>query len=119
VIVAIADLGWRSDLGLDQYADRVQRVRSRQARGAASERETQRATEERWEDFADHMLEIAREIQFRGFASPEAVSLTPSEGIVMRYLFPHPVALPSQVASATGLQGSNLSAVLRGWRRRG
>jgi DNA-binding MarR family transcriptional regulator len=86
----------------------------RRARRAASDRKTQRATEEQWENFADHVLEIAREIQFRGYESPEAVSLTPSEGTVMRYLFPHPSALPSQVASATGLQRSNLSAVLRG-----
>jgi DNA-binding MarR family transcriptional regulator len=77
------------------------------------------ATEEQWADFADHVLEIAREIQFRGYASPEAVSLTPSEGTVMRYLFPHPGALPSEVAFATGLQRSNLSAVLRGLEEKG
>jgi DNA-binding MarR family transcriptional regulator len=86
----------------------------RQARGAARDRKTARPTEEQWEEFADHVLEIAREIQFRGYTSPEAVSLTPSEGTVMRYLFPHPGALPSQVAFATGLQRSNLSTVLRG-----
>jgi DNA-binding MarR family transcriptional regulator len=73
-----------------------------------------RATEEQWEDFADHVLEIAREIQVRRYASPEAVSLTPSEGTVMRSLFRHPGALPSEVAFETGLQRSNLSAVLRG-----
>jgi DNA-binding MarR family transcriptional regulator len=76
-------------------------------------------TEEQWAEFADHVLEIAREIQFRGYASPEAVSLTPSEGTVMRYLFPHPDALPSQVAFATGLQRSNLSTVLRGLEEKG
>jgi DNA-binding MarR family transcriptional regulator len=91
----------------------------RQSRGVAGERGTERSTEEQWADFADHVLEIAREIQFRGYASPEAVSLTPSEGTVMRYLFPHPGALPSQVASATGLQRSNLSAVLRGLEKKG
>jgi DNA-binding MarR family transcriptional regulator len=80
---------------------------------------TPEATEEQWADFADHVLEIAREIQFRGYASPEAVSLTPSEGTVMRYLFPHPGALPSEVAFATGLQRSNLSAVLRGLEEKG
>jgi DNA-binding MarR family transcriptional regulator len=47
------------------------------------------------------------------------VSLTASEGTVMRYLFPHPGALPSAVASATGLQRSNLSAVLRGLEEKG
>jgi DNA-binding MarR family transcriptional regulator len=91
----------------------------RQAHAAASGRKTQRAAEERWADFADDVLEIAREIQFRGYTSPEAVSLTPSEGTVMRYLFPHPGALPSEVAFATGLQRSNLSAVLRGLEEKG
>ena len=72
-----------------------------------------------WEEFADHVLEIAREIQVRGYVSPEAVSLTQSEGTVMRYLFREPGALPSEVASATGLQRSNLSAVLRGLEEKG
>jgi DNA-binding MarR family transcriptional regulator len=82
-------------------------------------RQLRRATEDRWADFADHVLEIAREIQVRGYASPEAISLTPSEGTVMRYLFVHPGALPSEVAFATGLQRSNLSAVLRGLEEKG
>ena len=84
------------------------------ARGAPGDPQLQGANEEQWAEFADHVLEIAREIQFQGYMSPEAVSLTSSEGTVMRYLFPHPGALPSEVASATGLQRSNLSAVLRG-----
>jgi DNA-binding MarR family transcriptional regulator len=88
-------------------------------RGARGDQETPGTAEDRWADFADHVLEIAREIQFRGYTSPEAVSLTPSEGTVMRYLFPHPGALPSQVASATGLQRSNLSSVLRGLEEKG
>jgi DNA-binding MarR family transcriptional regulator len=83
-------------------------------RGAPGDQELKGATEEQWAAFADHVLEISREIQFRGYTSAEAVSLTPSEGTVMRYLFAHPGALPSQVASATGLQRSNLSVVLRG-----
>jgi DNA-binding MarR family transcriptional regulator len=91
----------------------------RQARRVASERKPQRASEEQWAELADHVLEIAREIQVRGYTSPEAVSLTPSEGTVMRYLFPHPGALPSEVAFATGLQRSNLSAVLHGLEEKG
>jgi DNA-binding MarR family transcriptional regulator len=91
----------------------------RQAQRAVSDQTTKRPTEERWAEFADHVLEIAREIQFRGYTSPEAVSLTQSEGTVMRYLFAQPGALPSQVAAATGLQRSNLSAVLRGLEEKG
>jgi DNA-binding MarR family transcriptional regulator len=91
----------------------------RQAQRTASDRKARRATDEQWAEFADHVLEIAREIQFRGYSNPEAVSLTPSEGTVMRFLFPNPGALPSQVAFATGLQRSNLSAVLRGLEEKG
>jgi DNA-binding MarR family transcriptional regulator len=91
----------------------------RRTRGIARSRTTQRVAEEQWAEFADHVLEIAREIQFRGYVSPEAVSLTPSEGTVMRYLFPNPGALPSEVAFATGLQRSNLSVVLRGLEEKG
>jgi DNA-binding MarR family transcriptional regulator len=90
---------------------------TRQASRASRRRKA--ATEEQWAEFADDVLEIAREIQFRGYTSPEAVSLTPSEGTVMRYLFPHPGALPSHVAFATGLQRSNLSTVLRGLEEKG
>ena len=86
---------------------------------APGAQELKRATEEQWAEFADHVLEIARELQFRGYTSPEAASLTPSEGTVMRYLFPQPGALPSEVAFATGLQRSNLSAVLRGLEEKG
>jgi DNA-binding MarR family transcriptional regulator len=89
-----------------------------QPQGPRSNR-TIRSRQESWAEFADLVLEIAREIQFRGYASPEAVSLTPSEGTVMRYLMREPGALPSQVAFATGLQRSNLSAVLRGLEGKG
>jgi DNA-binding MarR family transcriptional regulator len=82
-------------------------------------RQLKRVAEDQWAEFADHVLEIDREIQVRGYSSPEAVSLTPSEGTVMRYLFRDPGALPSEVASATGLQRSNLSAVLRGLEEKG
>jgi DNA-binding MarR family transcriptional regulator len=85
----------------------------------SASRNTENTVEAQWAAFADHVLEIAREIQVRGYTSREAVSLTPSEGTVMRYLFRHPGALSSQVAHATGLQRSNLSAVLRGLEERG
>ena len=72
----------------------------------------------RWADLADLILVIAREIQYRGYQDPEAVPLTQSEGMVMRYLQDHPGAAPSQIAAATGLQRTNLSAVLRGLERK-
>lgn len=73
----------------------------------------------RWADLADLILVIAREIQFHGYQDPEAVPLTQSEGMVMRYLQDRPGAAPSQIAAATGLQRTNLSAVLRGLERKG
>jgi DNA-binding MarR family transcriptional regulator len=73
----------------------------------------------RWADLADLILVIAREIQYHGYQDPEAVPLTQSEGMVMRYLQDHPGAAPSQIAAATGLQRTNLSAVLRGLEHKG
>ena len=70
-------------------------------------------SEEQWADFADLVFFISREIKFGGYSSEEAISLSPSEGVVMRYLFRHPGAIPSKVAEAAGLQRSNLSTVLK------
>ena len=80
--------------------------------------ESQRS-DPRWADLADLVLIIAREIQFLGYRDPEAVPLTQSEGMVMRYLQDHQGAQPSLIAAATGLQRTNLSAVLRGLERKG
>lgn len=77
------------------------------------------APDEQWADFADLVLIISREIQFHGYSSQEAVSLSPSEGIVMRYLHRHPGTTPSTIAEASGLQRSNLSTVLRGLEAKG
>jgi DNA-binding MarR family transcriptional regulator len=74
---------------------------------------------ERWARFADLVLIIAREIQFRGYSDERTVPLTASEGMVMRYLQSHPVAPPTQIASATGIQRTNLSTLLRGLERKG
>ena len=86
----------------------------KQTSGRRASRQTGRADIAQWEELADVVLVIAREIQFRGYRHPNALSLTQSEGSVMRYLFGNPGALPSQVASGTGLQRSNLSTILRG-----
>jgi DNA-binding MarR family transcriptional regulator len=67
----------------------------------------------RWADLADLILIIAREIQFRGYRDERALSLTQSEGMVMRHLVAHASATPSQIAAATGLQRANVSPVLR------
>jgi DNA-binding MarR family transcriptional regulator len=47
------------------------------------------------------------------------VSLTQSEGMVMRYLLQGEPAAPSQIAAATGLQRTNLSTTLRGLEHKG
>ncbi len=73
----------------------------------------------RWADLADLVLIIAREIQFRGYTDARAIPLSQSEGMVMRYLQADPDAPPSRIAAATGLQRTNLSAVLRGLEGKG
>jgi DNA-binding MarR family transcriptional regulator len=77
------------------------------------------AGDPRWADLADLILIIAREIQFHGYHDPDAVPLTQSEGMVMRYLQEHPGAPPNKIATGTGLQRTNLSTVLRGLERKG
>lgn len=77
------------------------------------------AGDPRWADLADLALIIAREIQFRGYTDERAVSLSQSEGMVMRYLQHDPDAAPSRIAAATGLQRTNLSTTLRGLERKG
>jgi len=69
-------------------------------------------TDTAWADLADLVLRVAREIQVRGYEDVEAVSLSPSEGAVMRYLYDRPVASPGEIADATGQQRTNLSTVL-------
>jgi DNA-binding MarR family transcriptional regulator len=77
------------------------------------------ADEERWADLADLALIISREIQYRGYTDERALLLTQPEGMVMRYLLQGDPAAPSQIAAATGLQRTNLSATLRGLEQRG
>ena len=77
------------------------------------------AGDPRWAELADLILIVAREIQFHGYQDPQAVPLTQSEGMVMRYLHDHPGAPPSKIATGTGLQRTNLSTVLRGLERKG
>lgn len=70
-------------------------------------------------ELAQLILTTAREIRFRGYDDPDAVSLNPSEANVMRYIDEHPGATPSAVADATGLRRSNLSTALRELEARG
>lgn len=92
---------------------------TRKVKGRGSSSPRGKGNAEEWADLGDLVLEIAREIQFRDYESLEAVSLSPSEGTVMRHLLSHQGALSSEVAFATGLQRSNLSTVLRGLEEKG
>lgn len=75
--------------------------------------------EQLWAELADLVLIIAREIQFRGYTDERAISLSQSEGAVMRHLQQDAEATPSRIAAATGLQRTNLSTVMRGLEERG
>lgn len=74
---------------------------------------------ELWSELADLVLRIAREIQFRGYTDPDAVTLSTSEGMVMRHLQRGDGSTPTLLAEETGLQRTNLSVVLRGLERKG
>jgi DNA-binding MarR family transcriptional regulator len=77
------------------------------------------ADETRWADLADLALVVGRELQYRGYSHDQALSLTQSEGMVMRHLLQGDPAAPSQIAAATGLQRTNLSTTLRGLEHKG
>jgi DNA-binding MarR family transcriptional regulator len=70
-------------------------------------------------DLADLILITAREIQFRGYTDPRAIPLSQSEGMIMHHLQADPALPPGCIAAATGLQRTNLSAVLHGLERKG
>jgi DNA-binding MarR family transcriptional regulator len=65
------------------------------------------------------VLISAREIQFRGYTSEQAIPLSQSEGMVMRYLQTEPAAPPNRIAAGAGLQRTNVSTVLRGLEQKG
>lgn len=77
------------------------------------------ADERRWAELADLALTISREIQYRGYTDASALSLTPSEGMVMRQLLQGGPVAPNEIAAATGLQRTNLSTTLRGLEQEG
>jgi DNA-binding MarR family transcriptional regulator len=77
------------------------------------------ADERRWTELADLALVISREIQYHGYTDERALSLTPSEGMVMRHLLKSGPVAPNEIAAATGLQRTNLSTTLRGLEQNG
>jgi DNA-binding MarR family transcriptional regulator len=78
-----------------------------------------RAEEERWAELADLVLIIGRELFSHRSRDEQGVALTPSESLVMCFLYANQVSAPSGIAAATGLQRTNLSAVLRGLEEKG
>ena len=86
---------------------------------AADARVIPESLTECWAELADLVLSISREIQFRGYTSPEAISLSIPEGTVMRYLHRHPGVAPSQIAEAIGMQRTNVSSTLRSLEAKG
>lgn len=64
-------------------------------------------------DLADLLLTVARAVKAQVSDDPSVIDLSATEVTVLRYLDHHPDISPSTVASATGLQRSNLSRALR------
>ena len=101
------------------YAGGVTKNQPRQGNRRPARSTLSSGDERRWADLADLALIISREIQYRGYTDEQALSLTQSEGMVMRYLLQFDAAAPSQIAAATGLQRTNLSTTLRGLEDKG
>ncbi|MGX5847325.1 MarR family winged helix-turn-helix transcriptional regulator [Mesorhizobium sp. PL10] len=74
---------------------------------------------ESWAELADVVLALAREIQAAGYLDRAAVALSQQEAVVMRQLHRSGPVAPSELAAATGLQRTNLSAALRGLETKG
>lgn len=72
-----------------------------------------------WAELAELVLLLAREIRVAGYRDRTAVALSEPEGGVMRFLHGSGPAAPSQIAAATGLQRTNLSAALRALEAKG
>ncbi|OAN30096.1 MarR family winged helix-turn-helix transcriptional regulator [Mycolicibacterium iranicum] len=71
------------------------------------------ARAEQLADLADLVTAVARAVKAQVTADPSVFDLSVTEVTVLRYIDHHPDASPSAVASATGLQRSNLSRALR------
>src|SRR6266545_5429898 len=102
----------RTTIYAGNVTDKTPRPRRRPRRLSA-------ADERRWTELADLALVISREIQYRGYTDERALSLTPSEGMVMRHLLQSGPVAPNEIAAATGLQRTNLSTTLRGLEQEG
>jgi DNA-binding MarR family transcriptional regulator len=70
-------------------------------------------------ELADEVLAVSRAIKARDYGDPDVIRLNATEITVMRYIDRHPGCGPSAVATAVGLQRSNLSKALRGLEAKG
>ncbi|MCV7225231.1 MarR family winged helix-turn-helix transcriptional regulator [Mycolicibacterium komossense] len=74
---------------------------------------------ERYVELADRVLAVARAVKARDYGDPQVVRLNATEISVMRFIDQHPGCGPSAVATAVGLQRSNLSKALRALEAKG
>jgi DNA-binding MarR family transcriptional regulator len=70
-------------------------------------------------ELADAVLAVARAVKARDYGDPRVVRLNATEISVMRFIDQHPGCGPSAVATAVGLQRSNLSKALRALEAKG
>lgn len=76
-------------------------------------------TNRTYADLADLVLTVARAVHARAHVDPEILRLTTTEIDVMRFIDHHPDTCPSAVATAVGIQRSNVSPVLRTLKAKG
>lgn len=78
-----------------------------------------RISDEQLAALADVVLELSRKLDVRSPELQGVLPLTGTEVAVIREVHAQPNSTPSQIASATGLQRSNLSTALRMLEKRG
>jgi DNA-binding MarR family transcriptional regulator len=75
--------------------------------------------DEQWADFADLVLNIARELAMHTATTGNTIGLVGSEQNVMRTIDRNPGLSAGEVARLSGLQRSNLSSALRTLKEKG
>lgn len=76
-------------------------------------------TAETYADLADAIMSVARDLRAHAYHDPNITRLNFTEVTVMRHVERHPGTSPSEVAEATGMQRSNVSAALRSLEAKG
>jgi DNA-binding MarR family transcriptional regulator len=70
-------------------------------------------------ELADRIVRVARKIEVHRFQDPDITQLSSLEAMLLRYVDDHPGISPKQIAADLIMQGSNVSAGVRGLQAKG